>query len=143
MERKAYVIFVGRCPGEYDSWVQCQEQVNGFCSCSYSSYPTWAEAESVWLDWTNSGGRAPRPIVLALAAPNNVVAEENVHGVHHGGHNPVTCRARVINEGRMGGGGGLHDDVGNGIENEGHGNWFAFFCCVALAVVTVYCIFFG
>ncbi|KAJ1376235.1 Ribosomal protein L9/RNase H1, N-terminal [Sesbania bispinosa] len=56
MARKTYVVFVGRLPGVYESWVECQEQVNGFHGCSYSSFPTREEAERAWEEWTNRGG---------------------------------------------------------------------------------------
>lgn len=36
--RKFYVVWEGRQPGIYDSWADCQEQVEGFPGAKYKSY---------------------------------------------------------------------------------------------------------
>ncbi len=43
-KRKFYVVWEGRDPGIYDSWEDCQEQVEGFPGAKYKSYPTQAAA---------------------------------------------------------------------------------------------------
>lgn len=40
---KYYVVWEGREPGVYDSWDDCQQQVNGYPGARYKSYPS-AEA---------------------------------------------------------------------------------------------------
>ena len=37
---KYYVVWEGREPGVYDSWDECQQQVNGFPGARYKSYPS-------------------------------------------------------------------------------------------------------
>ncbi|KAH9698471.1 protein FAR1-RELATED SEQUENCE 5 [Citrus sinensis] len=45
---KHYVIFVGRIPGVYGSWAECQRQVIRFSGNSYQSYSTREEAEEAF-----------------------------------------------------------------------------------------------
>ena len=40
---KYYVVWEGREPGVYDSWDECQQQVDGYPGARYKSYPS-AEA---------------------------------------------------------------------------------------------------
>ncbi|KAJ1380124.1 Ribosomal protein L9/RNase H1, N-terminal [Sesbania bispinosa] len=58
---KMYVVFVGRQPGFYSSWSECQVQVNGFSGSLYQAYNTREEANSAWIRlWSTSnmhGGR--------------------------------------------------------------------------------------
>lgn len=49
--RKLYVVFIGRVPGVYDSWAECQRQVMGFLGNSYQSYPTREEAEETFQEF--------------------------------------------------------------------------------------------
>ena len=37
-KRKYYVVWEGRAPGIYDSWEECQEQINGFPGARYKSF---------------------------------------------------------------------------------------------------------
>ncbi|KAJ1422688.1 Ribosomal protein L9/RNase H1, N-terminal [Sesbania bispinosa] len=89
MSRKAYVIFMGRIPGVYESWVECQEQVNGYHGCSYSSFPNREEAERAWLDWINRGGGVAREVVLALPAPNIGTGGQGFNVMDVGGGQPI------------------------------------------------------
>lgn len=43
-----YVVFVGRRPGIYDSWPECQLQVNGFPGNSFKSYKSKESAEKAY-----------------------------------------------------------------------------------------------
>ena len=42
----SYVIYVGRVPGVYEDWEECQRQFHCFSGNSYEGYPTRAEAEA-------------------------------------------------------------------------------------------------
>lgn len=39
MKRKYYVVWQGLSPGIYDSWEECQAQVEGFAGARYKSFP--------------------------------------------------------------------------------------------------------
>ncbi len=43
-KRKYYVVWEGRAPGIYDSWEECQEQINGFPGAKYRSFSNQDEA---------------------------------------------------------------------------------------------------
>ncbi|KAK9232793.1 hypothetical protein WN943_023041 [Citrus x changshan-huyou] len=45
---KHYVVFVGRIPGVYGSWAECQRQVIRYPGNSYQSYSTREEAEEAF-----------------------------------------------------------------------------------------------
>ncbi|KAK9205450.1 hypothetical protein WN943_015717 [Citrus x changshan-huyou] len=53
---KHYVVFLGRVPGIYGSWSECQRQVIGFPRNSYQSYPTRAEAEEAFQAFHRAQG---------------------------------------------------------------------------------------
>lgn len=42
---KVYVVWVGRAPGIYDTWAQCDSQVKGFSGAKYKSFNDKAAAE--------------------------------------------------------------------------------------------------
>ncbi|KAJ1384586.1 Ribosomal protein L9/RNase H1, N-terminal [Sesbania bispinosa] len=44
--KKTYVVFRGRRPRIYSSWVECHKQVNGFTGCLFRSYSSLEEAET-------------------------------------------------------------------------------------------------
>lgn len=46
--QKHYVVFVGRVPGIYESWSECQRKVIRFPGNSYQSYPNRAEEEEAF-----------------------------------------------------------------------------------------------
>lgn len=45
---KFYVVWKGRVPGVYDTWPECQEQVDQYVGGQYKSYPTIAEAKAAY-----------------------------------------------------------------------------------------------
>lgn len=56
---KYYVVWVGRKPGIYTSWPECQKQVNQFQGAKFKSFETKAEAEKAYTaGWTTSWGQA-------------------------------------------------------------------------------------
>ncbi len=42
--RKFYVVWEGRAPGVYDSWEECEAQVNGYPGARYKAFPSQADA---------------------------------------------------------------------------------------------------
>jgi viroplasmin and RNaseH domain-containing protein len=45
---KWYTVFKGHCPGVYDSWPECAEQISGFEGNVYKGYKSRAEAETAF-----------------------------------------------------------------------------------------------
>ncbi len=48
LAKKYYVVWKGRKTGIFDTWAQCQAQVNAFAGAKFKSFPTLAEAESAF-----------------------------------------------------------------------------------------------
>jgi viroplasmin and RNaseH domain-containing protein len=48
VEMKWYVVFKGHCPGVYDNWEECHEQVSGFKGNRYKGYKSREEAEAAF-----------------------------------------------------------------------------------------------
>ena len=42
--RRFYVVWEGREPGVYDSWEECEAQVNGYPGAKYKSFSSQADA---------------------------------------------------------------------------------------------------
>lgn len=43
---KFYAVRIGKCPGVYNTWKECQAQVMGYSGASYKSFPTFQEANN-------------------------------------------------------------------------------------------------
>ncbi|KAJ1426519.1 Ribosomal protein L9/RNase H1, N-terminal [Sesbania bispinosa] len=71
--KKTYVVFRGRQPRIYSSWVECHKQVNGFTGCLFRSYSSLEEAETEWLHYW---GMLYVGDVPPLAHNDNLVAED-------------------------------------------------------------------
>ncbi len=55
--QKYYVVWVGKQPGVYASWADCQKQVNKYTDAKYKSYPTKSEAERAYAEgWQRNWG---------------------------------------------------------------------------------------
>ena len=56
-KQKYYVVWVGRKPGVYASWADCQEQINKFDEAKFKSYETKAAAEVAYKEgWKKHWG---------------------------------------------------------------------------------------
>lgn len=58
MAKKCYVVYIGRVPGVYEEWEDCQKQVDKFSGNSYQGYASREVAEEKWRrhgrkKWTN------------------------------------------------------------------------------------------
>ncbi|MFC4812494.1 ribonuclease H [Paenibacillus sp. GCM10023250] len=65
-KQKFYVVWVGRKPGVYANWGECQAQINKFDDAKFKSYETRAEAEEAYRGgwqkhWGKGGGGASKP----------------------------------------------------------------------------------
>jgi ribonuclease HI len=47
-KKKYYVVWLGANPGVYDTWDQCQLQINGFPGAAYKSFESRHEAEAAY-----------------------------------------------------------------------------------------------
>ncbi|REE86511.1 ribonuclease HI [Paenibacillus taihuensis] len=57
-KQKFYVVWVGRKPGVYASWAECQLQTNGFDDAKFKSYESRAEAEEAYQGgWKKNWGQ--------------------------------------------------------------------------------------
>lgn len=58
-KRKYYVVWVGRKPGIYQSWGECQKQTHQFDGAKFKAYGTKAEAEAAYKSgWKKSWGQS-------------------------------------------------------------------------------------
>lgn len=56
---KFYVVWEGNQPGVYNSWAQCQRQIEGYSYAKYKSYSSLVEAEQALADgWKKHWGQA-------------------------------------------------------------------------------------
>ena len=93
---KFYAVRVGKKPGIYMTWPECEAQVKGFPGAKYKSFPTKAEAEA----FVNDGA------AVAAAKPevkNDIVdpktALSNLRNVVVGDKNSVSVTAPAITAG--------------------------------------------
>lgn len=60
--QKYYVVWVGRKPGVYTSWSDCQEQIDNYAEAKYKSYGSKSEAEEAykagWKKHWGQGGKS-------------------------------------------------------------------------------------
>ncbi|PWV98639.1 ribonuclease HI [Paenibacillus cellulosilyticus] len=56
---KHYVVWVGRKPGVYAVWAECQKQTNGFDGAKFKSFESKAAADSAFRDgWEKHWGKS-------------------------------------------------------------------------------------
>ncbi|OXS60443.1 ribonuclease H [Cohnella sp. CIP 111063] len=72
---KHYVVWVGRQPGVYASWAECQKQINQFDEAKYKSYESRAAAEQAYREgwkkhWGN--GKSSGAKKAPAAAPGKI-----------------------------------------------------------------------
>jgi len=47
----AYVVFRGRKPGIYRTWIECEEQVTKYPKAVHKGFESSAQAEQTWTEW--------------------------------------------------------------------------------------------
>lgn len=60
-KKKAYVVWVGKTPGVYDSWEECRAAVHGFASARYRGFTSKERAEKAYTEGPENywGKRSP------------------------------------------------------------------------------------
>jgi ribonuclease HI len=73
-KQKYYVVWVGKKPGIYTSWAECQLQVNQFLGAKFKSYESLKEAEAAYRAGPSKNwGQGQKP----KATANQTEAEPN------------------------------------------------------------------
>ena len=57
MAKKCYAVYIGRVPGVYDEWSECQAQVDRFSGSSHKGFQSKSEAEASYLKFMLAGER--------------------------------------------------------------------------------------
>jgi ribonuclease HI len=74
-KQKYYVVWVGKKPGIYTSWAECQLQVNQFFGAKYKSYESRQEAEAAYKAGANKHwgqGQKPKSEAKQALTPSNL-----------------------------------------------------------------------
>ena len=53
---RTYVVFNGRVPGIYDSWLDVSKQVHKFPNANHKSYKDRREAEATYMEYSHHNG---------------------------------------------------------------------------------------
>jgi viroplasmin and RNaseH domain-containing protein len=51
-KKQCYVVYIGKVPGLYDEWHECQAQVERFSGASHKGFKSRQEAEASYLRFT-------------------------------------------------------------------------------------------
>ena len=51
-----YAVAVGRVPGIYSTWAECQAQTTGFSKAKYKKFPTNSEAQAFVTQYSGGAG---------------------------------------------------------------------------------------
>ncbi len=57
---KYYVVWAGREPGIYTTWINCKNQIDSFPGARYKSFLTYTEAEAAYRNQSNMSFRVER-----------------------------------------------------------------------------------
>mmetsp|Transcript_49558 Transcript_49558/g.97600 ORF Transcript_49558/g.97600 Transcript_49558/m.97600 type:complete len:281 (+) Transcript_49558:445-1287(+) len=68
--KKFYAVRIGRVPGVYSTWEECEKQVKGFSDCSHKSFRTEAEAWSFVNEGQGGSAAAGSFLASASSAPH-------------------------------------------------------------------------
>ena len=66
-KRKYYVVWEGFAPGIYDSWEECEAQINGYPKAKYKSYPDQDSATEAFRNGYKGADDASMAIFRAMA----------------------------------------------------------------------------
>lgn len=91
---KYYVVFVGRNPGIYTSWMDCNREVCGFQGNLHQSYATWEQATQALTDYqagttkkiaaaTEAGVTATHVKDTAIGNKMNQAIQRKAHVAHY------------------------------------------------------------
>lgn len=80
-KRKYYVVWVGLSPGVYDSWTECQLQVNGVPGARYKSFDSREEAVEAYRGDPEEQLGIIRSIIKHTAKANAVPTRRDYAGI--------------------------------------------------------------
>ena len=72
MKQKFYVVWVGREPGVYDNWNDCEEQILNFPGAKYKGYSSAYEAAQAFRNGGGDGNAADLGSILIAASDKRV-----------------------------------------------------------------------
>ncbi|WP_256758570.1 ribonuclease H [Cohnella sp. WQ 127256] len=75
-KQKYYVVWVGRKPGVYVNWAECQEQINKFDEAKFKSYETKAAADLAYKEgWKKHWGSGKKTSTSGSFKPKSTGIE--------------------------------------------------------------------
>lgn len=78
-KQKFYVVWVGKKPGVYHSWAECQEQVSNHTDAKFKSYDTKSAAEEAYKEgWKKHWGQGKKPQVSSRKSPSRIETSEEI-----------------------------------------------------------------
>lgn len=83
MKQKFYVVWVGREPGVYDNWDDCQDQIANFPGAKFKGYGSAAEAARAFREGDGDGNAADLGSILIAAADHRDGMTASSAGVHN------------------------------------------------------------
>lgn len=95
-KQKYYVVWVGKQPGIYTNWNECQQQVSGYEGAKFKAYESQAVAEQAYaqgwkLHWgTNSKGKASTQASSKAAKPTGTSTQASVKSAKSAGSSLLT-----------------------------------------------------
>ncbi|MBA3046340.1 MAG: ribonuclease H family protein [Candidatus Thermoplasmatota archaeon] len=94
MSKKFYVVWVGRNPGIYETWEECQTEVSGFPEARYKGFPNLNTAETALKDgWHRHWGKKGRTFESGTKLPDGVMEDSIAVDVACSGpHGPMEYR---------------------------------------------------
>lgn len=89
-KKVAYVVFVGRIPGIYETWEECNAQVHGYPGARFKGYTIYEDAIKVWDEFEELGK-------IAVKQPGPKQGKKEFRPRTHKRVDPaITARARRL-----------------------------------------------
>ncbi|MDE7310879.1 MAG: viroplasmin family protein [Eubacterium sp.] len=77
MAKKFYVVKIGKIPGVYETWAECQNQINGFAGAVYKGFTTEEEAIA-FVDEGRRKQEKQEDTILKLLSPSVSLRKVNI-----------------------------------------------------------------
>ncbi len=91
-KKVAYVVFIGRTVGIYESWDEAKGQVEGFAGARFKGYFTYEDATEAWEAWEAGEHPLQMSSISRRARMKGPPSKRPASGVLHA----VTERARML-----------------------------------------------
>lgn len=62
LQMSYYAVAIGKCPGVYRTWAECEKQVKGFTQAKYKKFKTLSEAEGFVVNLPSSSAGPSKPL---------------------------------------------------------------------------------